>query len=64
MEFELDVADGVREIEADGGADGVAGLGDRPHREDLARVVLHPGQQDQRQLVTVLCDRREDVVAT
>ena len=62
MEVELDVSNGVGQVESDNRTDIVPGGHDVGHGQDLARVVLHAGQEHDRQFVTVLGNGRQDVL--
>ena len=62
VELELDVADGVREIEPDRDATPAAELADGGHVEHLPAVVLDAGQEQQRNTVTVFIEQGLEVL--
>ena len=62
VQLQVQVAGGMREIEADIRPHPVRSLGDRRHVEGLAGVEVHAAETDQRQLIAQLVDLRHDVL--
>ncbi len=62
VQIQLDVADRVSQVEADPATVLAGKLTDRGHVENLARVILHAGQQQQRRPLALALEQGGEVV--
>ena len=64
MKFQLNISNGVGQVEARHGSNIVGFAGDDFHVEYLSAVVVHPSNHNQRQLIAFFADGLNDIVVS